>query len=54
MQLLEGLGPTQILGQEAKPAGYSRIGSLLVKRQLLICLLQYSVGEISGTQWLSF
>ena len=41
MQPSKGLGPTQkISGHEAQPAGYSKIGSLLIKRQLLICLLQ--------------
>ena len=49
----EDLGPTQASGQGARPAGRNGIGSLLVRRQLLICLLQCSVGEVSGPRWLS-
>ena len=44
----KNLGPTQTLGQRAQPARRNKIGSLLVRRQLLICLLQYSVGEVNG------
>ena len=47
------LGPTQTSGQGAQPAGRSGISSLLVRRQLLTCLLQCSMGEVSGPQWLS-
>ena len=37
----EGLGPTRkTSGHESRPAGRSKIGSLLVRRQLPICLLQ--------------
>ena len=48
----EGLGPTQTSGQRIRPVGRSGIGSLLVRRQLLICLLRCSVGEVSGPRWL--
>ena len=36
----KNLGPTQTSGQRAQLARYSGISSLLVRRQLLICLLQ--------------
>ena len=53
VQPSKGLGSTQTSKQEAKPAGRSGIGSLLLRRQLLIYLLRYSVGEVSEPQWLS-
>ena len=48
LQSPEDLRPTQTSEQRTQPAGRSKIGSLLVKRQLLICSLQCSVGEVSG------
>ena len=53
MQSSKSLRPTQISEQEAKHARQNGISSLLMKRQLLICLLQYSIIEISKAQWLS-
>ena len=49
----KGLGPTQTSRQGVQSAGRSGIGSLLMRRQLLIYSLQCSVGEVSGLRWLS-
>ena len=47
MQLPKGLKATQTLKQKVQPIRRSGIGSLLVRRQLLIYLLQYSVRKVS-------
>ena len=47
MQLFKGLRPTQRSGQGAQLAEQGGIGFLFVRRQLLICSLQYSVRKVS-------
>ena len=48
MQPLENFGPIWKTSRyETQPAGYNKIGFLLVRRQLPFCLLQYSMKEVS-------